>query len=354
MKRWYIAISIIVVVIIALVVGLDPLAKKIINQKIDQSSMIRGEVKQVNVRLFEAAVQLGAIELFYDSESDSASFPLFSADSLLVDLEWKPLFRKTLVGDVSVVNPEMNYILLPSDSSQSSDTTASSQSGYPSFRVQQLEVSNGQVHVKDPTTDPPLTASITDLYITGKNISNIPDSTEQLPASLQLEGITTGNGKLVLNLDMDLLPNRPQFTSNLSIDSISLPDLNDFFEAYTGINMNGGSLSLTSELSVDSGAVDGFIEPNFTDIKVVELGSGSNAGSGIFNKGWEALAGIGLQIIQNEGGAPQESLGRIEISKKMEKDQEEQDQSPSILESIEQAVSQALDTEIGKQSESPS
>lgn len=361
MKTWFTILAIIGILVLAVVIAIDPLAETIINRRLSQAPAIRGAVGNVDVKLWQAAIHTTDIEIF--RRKDTGDTPMLSADVAVVDLRWGPLFRKTLVGDVYLKNAEYNHEMAQSDQSEkqqsyhssvqtvllasvSDSSRAQRSSKIPPFTVDSLHIDQGKIHFTDPSTDPPLTASITELQINGKNISNQPQPSQQLPASLQAEGVTTGNGQLALSAQMNLLPDRPEFVSDLEINRINLPELNDFFEAYTGISMNEGRLDIASELKVNNGVIDGYIEPNLQNIKVVEMGKGANAGDGLFNKSWELLAGLGLQLLQNDG---QESMGRIDVHQ--EYTEKEKNQQKSVFESIGEAISEAFDEEIGEQRE---
>jgi len=364
MKTLFIILTILGILIVTVVIVVDPVAENIINQRLSQAQGVRGAVQTVDVNLWKAAVHIVGAEIYRrDSQNER---PLFLADTIFVDLQWKHLLQKTLVGDVYLSNAEYNYEMSQSGQSEKSqsyyrstpprllasaaDSSGSnSSSNIPPFTVDSLRVVQGKVHFRDTSTDPPLTASLTNLTINGKNISNQPQSSEQFPASLQVEGTTTGNGELTLDTEMDLLPDRPAFASDLAIKSINLPALNDFFEAYTGISMNEGQLDVASELEVNNGVIEGYIRPDLKNIKVVEFGSGSNSGQGLFGKSWELIAGLGLQILQTDGD---QSMGRIPIRR--EYTEKAKNQQKSVFESIGEAISEAFQKEIDRQQTSRS
>ncbi|MGB3586694.1 MAG: DUF748 domain-containing protein [Tunicatimonas sp.] len=359
MKTLFIILAILGILIVAVVIVADPVAENIVNQRLSKAKGVRGTVRDVNVNLWKATVHMIDTKIY--RRNDQGDKPMFSADTILVDLQWKHLLQKTLVGDVYLSNAEYNYEMsqagqskksqsyyqsrLPRLLASTADSSSSNNSGkIPPFTVVSLRIVQGKVHFLDSSTDPPLTASLTDLTISGKNISNQPQSSQQFPASLQVEGKTTGDGELTLDTEMDLLPDRPAFVSDLTIKSINLPDLNDFFEAYTGISMNEGQLDVASELEVSNGVIDGYIRPDLKNIKVVEFGAGSNSDEGFFGKSWELIAGMGLQILQTDGD---QSLGRIPIQRKYT--EKEKNQQKSVFDSVGEAISEAFQEEIDKQ-----
>ncbi len=363
MKTLTTILAILGILIIAIVIAADPVAETIVNRRLSKAQAIQGAVRSVDVNLWKAAVHIIDTKIY--RRDDQEGQPLFSADTIFVDLRWKHLLQKTLVGDVYLKNAEYNYETSQSAQSEDqesyyhsiprrllasvSDSSSSKKSSkIPHFTVDSLRIVQGKVYFRDTSTDPPLTASLTDLTINGKNISNQPQGSQQFPASLQVEGTTTGNGKLTLDTEMDLLPDRPAFVSDLTIKSIDLPALNDFFEAYTGISMNEGKLDIASELEVNNGLIEGYIRPDLRNIEVVEFGSGSNSGEGLFNKSWELIAGMGLQILQTDGD---QSMGRIPIQQQYTEKAENQQQS--VFESIGEAISEAFDKEIQRQQSSP-
>jgi hypothetical protein len=359
MKTWLIVLTVIGIIVLTVVLIIDPVAETIINRRIDQASAIRGGVNQVDVQLMDATVILVGAEIYQVEDNQDA--PMFSADTIVVDLQWKSLLQGVLVGDVHASDAEYRHQLslsgqskqqtsyyLPSptillaavaDSSGSKNST-----NIPPFTVNNLRIKRGKLHFSDPSSDPPLTISLTELLIDGKNISNQPQPSEQLPASLKAEGITTGNGKFTLDTEMDLLPDRPSFNSNLTINEISLPELNDFFQAYTGIRMNEGQLDISSELQVNNGVIDGYIQPDLQNIEVVEFGEAANAGSGLFNKSWEMIVGLGIQALENDGEEP---MRKIEIHQ--EYTEKEKNQQESVFESVGEAIAEAFDKTLKEQ-----
>ncbi|WKN41390.1 DUF748 domain-containing protein [Tunicatimonas pelagia] len=365
MKTLFIILTILSILIVAAVIAVDPVAETIINRQLSKAKAIQGEVGHVDVDLWKAAIHIADTEIYRSDDREGS--PMFSADTIFVDLRWKPLLQKTLVGDVYLKNAEYNHEMSEASNqsenpqsyyhsvpirllaSMSDSSKSNNSSKIPPFTVDSLRIEQGKVHFRDVSTDPPLTASLTDLTIDGKNISNQPQSAQQFPASLQVEGTTTGNGEFTLDTKMDLLPDRPALVSDLAIKSIDLPALNDFFEVYTGISMNEGQLDIASELEVNNGVIEGYVRPDLKNIEVVEFGSGSNSGSGLFDKSWELIAGLGLQILKTGGD---QSLGHIPIRQTYTEKAE--NQQKSVFESIGEAVSEAFEKEIDKQqSQSP-
>ena len=359
MKTLLKILAVVGILFLVITIAADPLAENIVNRRIDQASDIKGTVNEVDVQLLPAIVVFTGAEIY--KVKDSQNEPMFSADTIIADLQWGSLVRGVLVGDVYAGNATYRHQLSMSGESKkqanvystslsillaavADSINSGSTNKIPPFTVDSLRIERGKLHFTDPSTDPPLTISLTELLIDGKNISNQPNSSEQFPASLQAEGMTTGNGKFTLDTEMDLLPDRPALDSDLTINGISLPELNDFFQVYTGIRMNEGQLDISSQLKVNDGVIDGYIQPDLQNIEVVEFGQASNTGSGLFNKSWEMIAGLGFQILQNDGT---ESMGKIEIHQ--EYTEKEKNQQKSVFESIGEAITEAFDQELEDQ-----
>lgn len=133
--------------------------------------------------------------------------------------------------------------------------------------VERFELRRGRVRYLDRAHQPNVDVEIGDLHVLVTGLQN-RSATEQseLPARVQVSGVTTGDGQLKVNVTADPASKTPRFTAALEVRELSLPEFNSFLRAYTSADVSRGSFEMYSEIKAEGGGYKGYVKPFLRDL----------------------------------------------------------------------------------------
>ncbi|WKN43644.1 DUF748 domain-containing protein [Tunicatimonas pelagia] len=306
MKKAGIALAIIIGVFILLHFLLEPFVERYVNQQLSSLEEYTGQVSDIDIHLYRGAYQVKGLELV--KRNSEASDPFLQIDTIDLSVEWGALFDGRVVGEVILSHPTVTMIVTPTvegDSAQEQtgsdvDWVQQVQELIP-LTINRFEIKNGDISYKDPSVDPKVDAYFRELYLLAENISNVADSSQQFPSSLQANAVTVGNGTLNADLQMNLLKNIPEFKADIRLEDVDLTKLNDFIKAYANFDVQEGTFEIVTEMTVENQQISGYIKPFFENLDVFDLREDiKQDDSGFFQKAWEAIAGLGAEAFENQ------------------------------------------------------
>lgn len=84
---------------------------------------------------------------------------------------------------------------------------------------------------------------------------------------------------------------------DMKFEGIDMPSLNDFFLAYAGIDIERGTFNIYSEMTVNDGALEGYVKPVAQNVQVL---SWKKDKSNPLNLIWQAIVGLFAEIFENQ------------------------------------------------------
>ncbi|MGB3850949.1 MAG: DUF748 domain-containing protein [Tunicatimonas sp.] len=303
MKKKYLIPLIIVAVLVILRIALEPAVTYYANKSLEDVAGYTGSIADVDINLYRGAYRIENLRL--DKIGGGEQPPLFSVDTLDLSVEWGALLDGAIAGEVILSHPTLNFITSQDDADTTQNQTGESVAWQDQFKdfmpltLNRLEVKRGEVTYRDRSMDPPVDATLSQLNLLATNLSNVND-TSYLPASLTARAITIGDGEVDLQMQMDFLQEIPNLKADLKINHVDLTQLNDFIKAYANFDVQEGSFTLVSELTIDSGRMDGYVKPFFENLDVFDFQKDVIEEKGFLGKLWEALVGIGAEVLENQ------------------------------------------------------
>lgn len=134
-------------------------------------------------------------------------------------------------------------------------------------RIKEGTISRSEFGFVDESTDPKYRVFLTDAEVSLKNFSNeLKDGT----ARIDVKGKFMGSGRTeAVGVFRPERPN-PDFDLTVKLDGTPVKSLNDLLRTYGKFDVASGMLSVYSELTVQNGAIRGYVKPLFKDVEVYD------------------------------------------------------------------------------------
>lgn len=298
-KRRLRIILIIVGVLLAIRIILPYVLLRVVNDRLAKLPGYYGHVEDLDLALIRGAYQL---EELYIDKLDSLSGerdPFIGARLIDLSVEWKALFKGSIVGELVLEEPLLLFTrdkVEPASVQADTSTFRDLLNDLMPIRVNRVEVNNGTVRFKDPTTKPVVDVRMTDLDLLALNLRNSYDSTTLLPASIRMNANLYG-GHMNLNMRLNPLAEQPTFDLNSAAENVQLTQLNDFMQAYGRFDVNRGTFGLYTEVAAKDGGFAGYVKPLIHDLDIV---GPEDANDNLFRKVWETMVGAVGVVFRNQ------------------------------------------------------
>ncbi len=222
-----------------------------------------GRIGHVDIQLWRGQYRIHAIEILKKDAGGAA--PFFSARRVDFSIEWRELFHGSVVGQVLMFEPRLNFAGTQTGKNESWDKIL--ESLFP-FKLNRMEVANGEVHFQNPHSTPPVDIFLRDVSITATNLSNSRDIKGELPAGVFAQGSTAGGGGVKLSLRLNPVQAAPTYQLTAEVTNASLTALNDFFKAYGKFDVDDGTFAMYASVAAKDGGYDGYAKVFFKRLKV--------------------------------------------------------------------------------------
>ena len=272
---------------------------RIVNREIDRMEGYDGYVRDIDVSLIKGAYTIKDIRL--DKTTAPIPVPFFASNAIELSIEWEPLFKGRLVGEIIVDEAEMNFVNGP--------TKAKSQTGIDKswievvddlmpLQLNRFEVMKGKIAYHDFESSPQVHMQVTNVYILAKNLTNADKLTKELPSTVHATGSAYG-GKVHFNMNIDPLQKKPEFDAKAELTNMQLTGINDFLKAYGHFDVSKGSFSVYAEAAAKNGKITGYTKPILKDVDVLDWQKDKEKGKPL-QPLWEALVGSTGWLFKNK------------------------------------------------------
>lgn len=296
--RFWAWVGVIGVILLAVRVALPFVICRSVNHRLAQVEGYSGSVDDIDLQLFRGAYLLKGVTIL--TREGEVVKPFFSAELVDFSLAWRELVRGRLVSDIFLVAPEMHVVkeATPVDAREEGRRWQDVIQDLFPIEITQLEISRGELHFVDRTSTPVVDVSVRELHVIATGLRNRPaEGSGPNPAVLSAEAVTIGDGRITLFAQGDPLAPTPRFNVKLDLQGVHLPALNDFLEAYAGVDVSAGVFNLYVEMNAADGAFEGYLKPFVQDVKFTNL---SDRSKSPLNRLWETLVSGVSAIMKND------------------------------------------------------
>jgi hypothetical protein len=299
--KWFL-VSIIVVLIIARLL-LPYFVLKYVNSELASLKGYYGHVEDIDIALIRGAYVINDIKIWKKKENENKALEIPFLDIEIVDLsiEWKALFKGSLVGEIDFSSPKMNFVrkkekTAPNDiKSDTADFNQLIKKLMP-LKINRFEINNGEIHYLDKIIDPQLDIAMKSIHALATNLTNVYDSAKVLPSRVDATG-TAYDGLFNLTIDLNALEKLPTFDMNTELKQLNLVKLNDLLRAYSNTDVKKGFLTVNIEIAANKGKYTGYVKPLLSDLDIVQW---NKEEGNVAQIGWETLVAFSAEVLQNQ------------------------------------------------------
>src|SRR5215204_1728587 len=241
------------------------------------------------------------IDSIYLNKMDSLTHKqtdFFAAKNIDLSIEWKALFKGSLVGELEFNSPKLIFTKNKTEIGHVAKDTNDFRKILKDFmplRINRFGVNNGSIHYVDATAKPKVDIALKNTYILAQNLTNATDNETKLPSTVTASANAYG-GTVSFNMKLNALAERATFDLNAEVKNTNLVLLNDFLKAYADVDVNKGNFGLYTEFASLKGKYKGYVKPVIKDLDV--LGP-EDRGDNFFHKVWEGLVGGVSKVLEN-------------------------------------------------------
>jgi hypothetical protein len=298
MKKRYIILIVIAVLLIVLHIALPIFLKNRMNRKLANLDGYHGSVERVGLRLYKGEIRVMDFRLIEEASVDT-TIPFVTLPEFFMGIDWSALLKGKIVAQVKLEGLTVN--MTKRKSSATSDTSAErlnlarQLSELNPLTLNYLKIYEGKVSYVDPTSTPEVRISLSDINLVVTNISNVETYPDSLPSRINFTGNTYDSGNLKLQARANFLKDTPEFNYQLSIEEVLIEEFNQFFKAYAHLKVQKGKFNLFSEASAESGRINGYVKPVIDGLEIMPPDSSDD----LLKKLYKGAVEVGTEILEN-------------------------------------------------------
>jgi len=295
-KRYWIPL-LILAILIAFRIALPSIVTSYINSTINDMPDYEGSIAGVDISLLQSSYSVDSLKIQQVNWEEEGGLPWLSVDKIDFSVNWGYLLQGAIVGSVELHSPVLRFVAAPEVQAGEGVNWPEMLQQIMPVHINRFIVTDGTVVYHDFTSEPELELSVDDLQVEMWNISNVESSEEELPTRFELNGVTTGDGALAIQADLSLLHEIPHIDLVFELEDLDLTALNRYLEAFAGVDAESGTFDLYSEFAVEEGLMEGYVQPMFHNLSILDL---SEEDQGFFSTVWEGIVEGATQIFRNQ------------------------------------------------------
>ncbi len=298
MKKRYIVLIVIAVLIIGFRIALPGIAKKHINKQLDSIEGYYASIEEVRMRLYRGAFQIYGLYIVEEASSDT-TIPMVHLPMMEFSIEWRALFDGRVVGEVFMDSPQLN--LTRPQSGKEEEVSEYRIAFFETvqelnpIQINTFEVVNARMAYRDPTASPEIDVALENLNILARNLGNVKDPDNALPASVELSATAMGHGALNIDGQLNLLKATPDFDINFKLEKAEIKDFNNLSDHHAGLKAESGLLFFYLEAAAADGKLTGYVKPVIEGLQIE-----NDKDDGVLQRLYQGAAQVVTNVFENK------------------------------------------------------
>ena len=272
-RTWFTVIVVTVLLLILARVGAPYAVQYYINQQINQTKGITGQVGDVDLQLYRGAYAVDDIEIYAVDEQSSPK-PLLSVKTLDFSLAWSAVLNGNLVTNMVFSQPKVvvydKDTTTPEQNQQVKDerTWIGLANNLVVFSIDTLKIIEGKISLVNQTKKGEIPTYIANINADIKNITNAQNLTKTLVTSVDVKGDLMGEATLTLVGKLDPFSEQANFDFNMEVQRFSVKQIQTVFNVYTPFDIEAGGIDGAMELAAKSNEVNGYAKAGVYDLSI--------------------------------------------------------------------------------------
>jgi len=215
---------------------------------------------------------------------------------LLVD--WGELLKGRILAEVQIDRPVINFVVAGGGSRAQTGEEADWRGAVKDLvpiTVHHLIVRGGEVHYRDFGSRPRLDMRVDRISAVAEGLSTERRPDGRLPARVHVDARVQRSGRLVADARLDPWKADPTFNLSLRMRGLPAREINPMLRAYAGVDAEGGTLFLYSELRARNGRFRGYVKPMAESLSIFRFDEDGD----FLDKVGDALIGLVAQVFSN-------------------------------------------------------
>jgi len=284
--------------LVAARVAMPYLVEDYANDKLAALDSYDGHVGDIDIHLWRGAYSIDDIEIV--KTGASRPVPFFRSDRVDLSIEWRSLFRGSIVSEASFFGPELNLVqgksAADSQLGKEENWNARLEELFP-FRFNTITVTDGTVRFLAPgisTKD-----AITARHVNGavSNLTNILETGKETFADFKVNAAVLDGAPAVVVGSVNAFASQPTFDVNLEVKKVQLPEVNPWLREYIKADAEAGKFELYMELAAADGKFKGYAKPILQDVDIYRSGEEEQSA---LKRVWEGFLDFAANVLENK------------------------------------------------------
>jgi hypothetical protein len=297
-RKIVIALLAVVLLLVAARIALPYLVEDYANRKLAALDSYDGHVGDIDIHLWRGAYSIDGIEIV--KTGASRPVPFFRSNRVDLSVEWRSLFRGSIVSEASFLGPELNLVqgknANESQLGKEENWNARLEELFP-FRFNTIAVHDGTVRFLAPginTRD-----AITARHVNGSisNLTNVLDTGKETFADFRVTADVLDGAPAKVAGSADAFAAQPTFDVNLEVKKVQLPQVNPWLREYIKADAEAGKFELYMELAAANGKFKGYAKPILQDVDIYRSGEPEQSA---LKRIWEGFLDFAANVLENK------------------------------------------------------
>ena len=297
-NRVLLVLAIVVVVAVLVRAALPLVVRDYMNRKLASLDAYQGSVADVDIALWRGAYVLDGLKIV--KREGTHQTPFFSANRIDLSVEWRSLFKGSVVAEAKFLQPQINLVQSKSDREEQLGKEVNwgdQLKELVPIRLNTVTVQDGTVTFRTPgiQTGDALVAH----HVNGtvSNLTNVVEKNKETFANFNVTANELQGGSAKVNGSVNPLAPSPTFDVNLAVEKVQLPQVNPWLRQYLKADAASGDFELYMEVAAADGKFKGYAKPLMQNVEMHGL---EDENKPLLKKMWEGLVDFGAKIFEND------------------------------------------------------
>ncbi|HLA71502.1 MAG TPA: DUF748 domain-containing protein [Steroidobacteraceae bacterium] len=297
-RKILLALLIVFVALVGARLALPYVVKNYVNDKLATLDSYDGHVNDIDIHLWRGAYSIDGLEIV--KTGARRPIPFFKAARINLSVEWRSLWRGSVVAEAEFLAPEVNLV----QGNNKQDTQLGGEENWNRrleqlfpFRFNTVEVHYGTVRFLAPgiNTRDAITARNVEGAVT--NLTNVIETGKETFADFSITANVLDGAPARVKGSIDAFATQPTFDVNMEVKKVQLPQVNPWLREYIKADAEAGKFELYMELAAADGKFTGYAKPILEEVDIYRSGEPEK---NALKRVWEGFLDFAANVLENK------------------------------------------------------